>query len=416
MKKALYIGIFSGTNIGDLAISNQISNLLMSTNKYSVDLMDFYTLQIINRPCTTITKHGKRDNKLSTKKIKDSFINLISQKEYRKIILKTLIELKELVMSRVECLFFKEYKKIIDEYEIVFIGGGNLLMSISHNLWAIEINKLIKIAKKKEKTVIIISVGAGPIILEKSRKILKEALTKADYISVRDEYSKSVIEELLQIKEGIHVSGDPVLLLKNRRLTTDNTKEHTNIAMSIMPFGHKNFLNLSWYREYTCYLDMYKNIIEYIITRNPDYVFCLFSTEYSDYTTIIELYDYILEKSHIVKQINLKVQYIESLDELLCFYQTQDLLIGTRMHSLIIALTQNLPIIAIAWQDKVSSFMRYVNLEKYCYSLNEVDSNMDRIYSNAKQLLLINSQVDIKNIHAQYKYNMIEDIETAPSF
>ena len=86
------------------------------------------------------------------------------------------------------------------------------------------------------------------------------------------------------------------------------------------------------------------------------------------------------------------MEYIKSLSDLLKFYKRQDLLIGTRMHSLIIGFTQLLPIIAISWQNKVEGFMKQINLLQYCYQLNMVNENIDRIHEDAQQLLICNTQ------------------------
>jgi polysaccharide pyruvyl transferase WcaK-like protein len=154
---------------------------------------------------------------------------------------------------------------------------------------------------------------------------------------------------------------------------------------------------------------MYKNIIEYLHCKYPTCTFNLFSTEYSDYGTISELYEYILKNTTQITKKNLHIQYIESLDNLLNFYQNQDLLIGTRMHSLIIAYTQSLPIMAISWQSKVSSFMEYINLNQYCFHLNEINEKIDEIYYKANELLTNNLQTS-EDPSTMYKINIPKEI------
>ena len=126
-------------------------------------------------------------------------------------------------------------------------------------------------------------------------------------------------------------------------------------------------------------MNMYKEIIKYFYEKNNNIVFNLFSTELSDYNMIYELKNEIL-KNNIIPRGNLNIVHITNLNDLLKFYSRQKIIIGTRMHSLIIAYTQSLPIIAISWQDKVKEFMQYVGLIDNCYGLNEISENIEKIY------------------------------------
>ncbi|MCE5305745.1 polysaccharide pyruvyl transferase family protein [bacterium] len=390
MKKILYIGIFSGTNLGDLVLSTQIYNYLKNESDFYVDFMDFRTLKRIKTPSTKFTTSPASSNYL-TPKIKKIFSNI-------KPISRTYVKAAELLMQSGKHTIFDEYINIVDEYDIICIGGGNLLMSISTNIWAIKINRLIKVAKAKNKKVFICSVGAGPIVLEKSKELFKESLYLADCITVRDQCSKDTLTKELNLNKNIQVCGDPAILLNNYRMNHKVNKDSINIAVSVMPFGGKKFLNLDWYKDYTYYLNMYEQIIEFFSRRDNNYVFHLFSTELSDYDAIMELQSYVLSKCDTITEVNIKVVHINSLEELLNFYKTQDLLIGTRMHSLIIAYTQSLPIIGIVWQNKVYGFMKYIGLERYSFQLNMVSQNVSKIYNAAQQLLMNNDQHDDKQL------------------
>ena len=390
MKKILHIGIFSGSNLGDLVISAQIYNYLKNEGDFCVDFMDFNTLKRIKTPSTKFTNSSTSSNCLIPK-IKNIFSNI-------KTISCVYVKMVEILMQSDKHTIFDEYINIVDEYDIICIGGGNLLMSISNNIWAIKINRLIKVAKAKNKKVFICSVGAGPIVLEKSKELFKESLYLADYITVRDEYSKSTLTDILNLNKNIQVCGDPAILLDNHRMNPKINKGFVNIAISVMPFGRRNFNNLDWYHDYNYYLNMYKQIIEFFCKRNNNCIFHLFSTELSDYDTIQELQSYVLSESDSIKEENIKEVHINSLEELLNFYKTQDLLIGTRMHSLIIAYTQSLPIIGIVWQNKVYGFMEHVGLEKYCFQLNMVSLDISKMYNTAQQLLMDGEQHDGKRL------------------
>lgn len=384
-RKILYIGIFSGSNIGDLVISNNIYEYLKK--KYlHVDCMDIISLRKINLPGTDITIAN--NDKMKYKVYRALYANDIFRRIYNGYL--------EIILIKDTHESYAIYKKIVQEYDLICIGGGNLLMSIMDNRLAMKLNVITKIAKAANKKIFIMSVGAGPILLNKSKKLFKDVLENVDYITTRDEYSRSILKNELYINKKIDISGDPALLLDcndfqlgEHNLDNDDT---INISISIMPFGKKGFPNLSYYKDHKYYLDMYKHMVEYLYGRDSRYVFYLFSTELSDYQTILELYNYIINNSKNVTKRNLKIEYVKSLSDLLNFYRGQNLLIGTRMHSLIIGFTQSLPIISISWQKKVDSFMTYVDLTSYCYQLNNVDTDLENIYINIQQLLKFGRQ------------------------
>lgn len=393
--RILYIGIFSGTNIGDLVVSSRIYNYLKEKCSL-VDRMDFTNLRKINSE-KNISVYGIDTIRYKVRKVlyRYDFIRIIHNR------------FLEICLNSEKHNIYKEYKKIVCEYDLICIGGGNLFMSILHNQWAIKLNKIIKIAKDSNKKIFIISVGAGPILLNKSRRLFRESLESVDHITVRDEYSAQVIKGDLEITKKIYVSGDPALLLDKSILRFDGNRNAINISISIMPFGKKGFPNLSYYKNQKFYINMYKDLIEYLFSKDNRYIFHLFSTEMTDYETILELYMYIINNSIYIRERNLKVDYINDLNDLLAFYNGQDLLIGTRMHSLIIGFTQSLPIIAISWQNKVESFMRQVDLLPYCYQLNSINMNLDNIFSNIQELLKHGQNNDNKIMHTKKLYDNI---------
>ncbi|AKB63328.1 polysaccharide pyruvyl transferase family protein [Methanosarcina mazei] len=406
MKKVLYVGIFNGQNIGDLVISDQIYKFLRSEN-LSVTLIDFITLNRVETPTTEIQflksepTHEKVKKFLSNSHLTSSLF--IRNDEF---ISNVYSMYKENAMYCLSSIYCREYIKGLETCDFVCIGGGNLLMTLNTNYWAVKVNRLVKLARKKKKKVFIISVGAGPISSKKAQKLFSDALNMADYITVRDENSKILLEDTLNVKQHIAVSGDPALLLNNVRVEFKN-KEQKNIAISVIPFGKKSFSNLKWYKESSYYIEMYEKLIVYLYDKNPNFVFYLFSSAYTDYEVILQLENHIKERNKKITEENLKVIHIKSLGDLLEFYQKQDLVIGTRMHSLIIAFTQYMPIIAISWQDKVSGFMSYIGMSQYCYNLNNVNAEIDKIYKDSEKLINGNQKNQEKLLSLRENYTRI---------
>ncbi|NJP07613.1 MAG: hypothetical protein HC837_19340 [Chloroflexaceae bacterium] len=62
-------------------------------------------------------------------------------------------------------------------------------------------------------------------------------------------------------------------------------------------------------------------------------------------------------------------------DVLHAAYGLTDLLIGTRMHSNIFALTNGVPVVAIGYRHKTMGMMEMLGLERYVIDIAQVDSN-----------------------------------------
>jgi len=71
------------------------------------------------------------------------------------------------------------------------------------------------------------------------------------------------------------------------------------------------------------------------------------------------------------------------IPELLCLLHRLDCLIGTRLHSLILATTQYVPIIALSHYWKVEELMKTLGLEKYCLPDNNFGEKIGDLYELA---------------------------------
>lgn len=109
----------------------------------------------------------------------------------------------------------------------------------------------------------------------------------------------------------------------------------------------------------------------------------LFSTEKEDYNTIDEL-----EKG-LPDVISASYHTVDSDKDLLKMYSTFDLVIGTRMHSMIIAVSQNIPVIGLSWQQKVDEMFKNINLTNSCYGIENLEDHLDEILEKSKKLLKI---------------------------
>ncbi len=105
-----------------------------------------------------------------------------------------------------------EVKKTVEDCDFFITGGGSLLQdktgvkSIPYYLG------LNKIARKEGAMTALFSCGVGPINRPYLRWLSRQELDKFDFLSVRDEYSRELLEDI-GVKKDIEIIPDPVFLL-----------------------------------------------------------------------------------------------------------------------------------------------------------------------------------------------------------
>ncbi len=75
----------------------------------------------------------------------------------------------------------------------------------------------------------------------------------------------------------------------------------------------------------------------------------------------------------------------DGVRDLQAAYGELDLLIGTRMHSGILALGESVPVLLVGYQPKTEGTLALLGLERYCCDLRSISA--DRLYALARELL-----------------------------
>lgn len=257
--------------------------------------------------------------------------------------------------------------------DIVIIGGGGLIYDYGTSPNTI-INYLIRalIAKILNKKIIFYAIGAGPIKLRLSRILIQSIMNYASLITTRDEESNLLLRSLGVIKPNIYTTADPVFALEvkaKKLLHFDEMQKKTSgdgprIAICLLPFfktTHQNHVNDLKFQR------IFANIGIYLIRKyNAQIVFLPFEhqEDLEESTAVSKLMGD--EKNVIV----IKDKYSHSdVQEIV---SRMDIIIGMRLHSLILAALQNIPSVAIVCNPKIQSFLKLTDQEEAGISLTEL--------------------------------------------
>ncbi|MEL4024065.1 polysaccharide pyruvyl transferase family protein [Lysinibacillus endophyticus] len=286
--------------------------------------------------------------------------------------------------------FMKTYKlnvKIVQKLDFVVIGGGGILMDL-YKREAPLYGSYAMMAKNSNVPYVVYGCGAGPLNTGLGKWFIKFMAKHAQNISVRDPKSKQLLQQI-GVKREVHLIGDPAFSLEVER--NGFSERPKKVGVTAVPYYNASYWPTGDEILYNNYITgMATNLDKLIEEFQVDVTF--FATKYpqdADVTKDIQQKMKHAGKTSIIDE-NLKPQ------KLLDLSATFDVLVGTRLHSLILATDANTPIIGVSYHTKVNDFLQMAGLGEYSIpidSLHESDdqftklvSKMDNNWEGAKQL------------------------------
>ena len=258
---------------------------------------------------------------------------------------------------------FRNNKQYVSNFDLLIIGGGGILMDFYRREAHLYLTYAM-MAKQSNIPYIIYGCGAGPLDTLTGKISIRLMCRYAANISVRDPQSKELLESI-GVKKPIEVIGDPAFTLKANR--EDYAEKPINIGVSAVPYYNANYWPEGDVAKYDAYItSMAKNLDNVIANQNSNITF--FATKFPQDVTV-------------TKDIQKKMQYSQStkiIDEnlvperLLEVTGELDIVIGTRLHSLILATNSETPIVAVSYHTKVQDFMSFVGASDRCLQMQDL--------------------------------------------
>ncbi len=258
--------------------------------------------------------------------------------------------------------------------DIVLIGGGNMLFDVGDgSCSASEFGYFVKIARDLGKPVFAIALGIGPFRRKWQLRYAVEALAKCDARTFRDARSLALYNSRVGPSRGGALTIDPAFMVEAS-------------AESRISAGLAVGFNLMDYRlsggsgaEYSAAIRRSASVITSLLKRGAKEVL-IFSTDRLDREASVDL-----ERS--VADPRVRIVEIDGLQSLLQLYKRLDLVIGTRMHALIIAYTQGVPVIGFSWQAKVRAFFEIVQRTDLCFPLIAKARSVDDVIAKCEEVI-----------------------------
>jgi polysaccharide pyruvyl transferase CsaB len=256
--------------------------------------------------------------------------------------------------------------------ELFLLGGGGLIKDYGEDSKSIVnwLNPLQMATKKKPRTKIaLVAVGVENIRYKRSKKAVLEALSGVDMITVRDRHSKKILENL-GVEKDIEVVSDPAILLCQTRKGKRALKARPRVLVCVRHWFDKG--------NYISNVEKNRRMLD-TLSRAVD---CLIQ----NYDADVDFYplrisspdDDRIVANQIVKNMRFQARAkihisVPDVDEFIRMMDRYSLVIGMRLHSIILAAASGIPTIGLNYMPKVAAFMESIQQEQYLIDLETIN-------------------------------------------
>jgi len=335
MKKVVLSGYYGFNNIGDEAV---LASIIQSLQK---EIPDISITVLSNEPMKTEKQYG---------------VKAVNRWRLEQII------------------------AVLKDCDLFISGGGSLLQDVTGNKSILYYLALIYLARMLKKPVMIYAQGIGPVKKPWARKLMGRILNKVDLITVRDEISREDLTAAGVTRPPLVVTVDPVMAWEEPRgrklpesLQSLNWDEEKFIGISLRHWQGLNTTELA-------------ELCDHLVRQKFQVIFLPFHFP-GDISVCRDVAKLMKEESYLVKD-NL------SAAEMMDVVGKMHLVIGMRLHALIMAGAQGVPFVSISYDPKVERYAKLMDQIAACsvetMSCSDLKKSVEQIlcdYSLIKESL-----------------------------
>ncbi len=275
----------------------------------------------------------------------------------------------------------KELKKT----KLLISGGGSLLQDVTSSKSLFYYLSVMKLAHLQGAKVMLYANGFGPITKKRNHRAVRKVVQKAELITLREKSSKADLVEIIGEHGNIFVTADPVYALDNipeSEINADLNKLHID--------GNKKFFVIS--------LREWRANDKSIVQKIADFAGYV-SKKYNLIPLIIPMQDIYDKKISAALAEKLKgscMYFAKSPFAAIGIISKAEFVVGMRLHTLIYALKNNVPVIALNYDPKVSAIMESAE-QTYSVNIENIDTKALCSYADA----IMENKQDICNSLAE---------------
>ena len=281
--------------------------------------------------------------------------------------------------------------------DLFILGGGGLLHDYRGGvyLWLLE----IVLAKVLGTPVALYAVGCGPIHRKSGIVLHRAVLSRTDLITVRDPDSKELLQRIGVRSPEIEATADPSVLLSPAPVTSIRSvlaKIHPGpldiplIGISLRPWfpyamKDQKLAHEKESRFKTTLAQVADALIDRLGARIV-FIPMYFGGGTGDASICAD----VLALMRFPDEVYLLTERFTP-QEMMTLLGEMDLVIGMRLHSLILAATMNVPVIGITYDPKIMGFVSSIGQDRYTTSIEEL--HVDQCLSLVERVWLHRDEI-----------------------
>ena len=263
---------------------------------------------------------------------------------------------------------------VLAEADLFISGGGSLLQDVTGSFSVPYYLSLAWLAKIQGVKTVYYAQGAGPLNKKFSQKLTAFTLNRFNFLGVRDQGSKDLLKKI-GVKKDVKLTVDPVFALYDKlNVNRQKIKGKLEIGISVRPWS----------------VDYLKKLAEGLnkFAESKNCKFIIYPMHQGADENPSQILKDLLESE--AELLTLPVEPEQALKE----FSNLDLFVGVRLHSLIFALLNKIPLLALSYDPKIEGLMSEIdylplikleNLESELL-IEKLDYLMSERYSLRKKL------------------------------
>lgn len=243
--------------------------------------------------------------------------------------------------------------KAIKNADALISGGGSLLQDATSKKTIPYYTGIIKLAQWLGKPTFIYAQGIGPVHSSAMFPFIKSAMKKSSYISVRDQQSAEFLQQI-GVRNEIEVVPDPVMgmPLPQKQGSWQVSEQNKPIIGVSVRFWRSDRGELDAIADALLQLTSKRSVhIRFLPFHTPDDV---------------EASQYVLDRmsSKLNNGSSVEIAAVEDdPQQMLLAVSGCDVLFGMRLHALIYAANQRVPMLGLSYDPKIDQFLKRLQCE-----------------------------------------------------
>lgn len=246
-----------------------------------------------------------------------------------------------------------EVIKRIREYDLLLMGGGSLLQDATSPRSVLYYLGIVLTAKLFGKPVVFYAQGVGPIRQAFSKQLIKLIVNRVDVITVRDYESGEDLKQFGVTKVPIIVTADPAVTIPAESIDLSRGREILRDLQ--IPLSKTLAISVRSWKKEKHFKQVLAEVADHYAAQGWNVLFLPMQYPAD-----------LIPSKEIIGQMNHDATLIDkplSFKEIMSVLGNMDIVLGMRLHSIILAAVMNVPFVGISYDPKIERFIE--RLEMY---------------------------------------------------